>query len=67
MVAWAQNKSDGSLVAEMQAHGLNAKPGTAASYKTFKGRTALEELVKNPLKRQATDLDMVSFSNNIGF
>ena len=51
----------------MPAHGLNAIPGTAASYKTFKDLTALEELVRNPLKRQATDLDMVSFSNNIGF
>jgi hypothetical protein len=46
-------------------HGLTAKPGSDAT--SFEEIADLDQMVKNPLKQSATDPDMTSFSNNVGF
>ncbi len=64
VVVWMED-NQGNMLSEVPGHGLTAKPGSDAT--SFEEIAGLDQMVKNPLKQSATDPDMTSFSNNVGF
>jgi len=64
VVVWMED-AQGNLLSEVPGHGLITKPPSDAT--SFEEIVGHEEMVTNPLKMSATDPDMTSFSNNVGF
>jgi MYXO-CTERM domain-containing protein len=65
VVTWAENGS-GAMMEELPGKGLSSNPGKSQE-RTLMSFASLEPTVPNEWKTNASDPDVTSFSNNVGF